>query len=423
MVKIDSSPILATSLSGVIYLIIFSLNMSHYGFLSGHSGFAGPHFLATILNFRELGAFVDEVFVIGNDSYVRLYDHHPKLFFLISNVLLGDGTMSQILNRSYLLANVYNILGLLSLQIYVFKSTGRYSRSLLALLLMLSTYNIVENLNLFTFDSLSILSAVIIYNIYHKMLSGSKRTALDIASVFIVLSISAYNYIIIAFLFGVIIIKDYKEKKLILRGEYVVALLAFISWQSIYTGYDGAYNLVDKGGTRGFGSYAGDGLGVEELFKFLIKSVPLGLLLIKIKLSTIDRRYFMLFFGIIIFILIDIKWNLAHQFVSMYIASFIIILISIYGDLTYRKYLAIFIFSLPFTLLYFNYKRNRVIVQETRQIVAGDRSLYEFDSEGRMLVPDLTADGFDSLSDVQMNGGQLRFLCNVHLTNGVKRKE
>lgn len=430
-------------LFSIFFVIAIILSVSNRnGFLIGHSGFAGPHMVSNILNKEKLKTevLIDEIFYFNEKPFVSLYNHHPKLFFTISEFLINPyDTPLEILNQSYRIAFVFNLIGIILFVFYVYHKSKSNNLAIFVLLSFFGVYNITSFLELFNFDSLSILSTLLIYIFFDNFLKINKNRFLLIILIIFVLNISWYNhlffYLIYLCKFLEIIFKNNNSIKIFISKSLIYLVPAIST--SLYIVFD-IYNTSIEfkdfeliGGiiTKGFGSFTQNDISIgyfcQEIFKFIIKTSPVVLLYLcisKIKSISINENKFILigvFISVLVFFIIDFKWNMIHQFLSIYIVSFFIIVFSTsitdYKIISNKILISQFVLSVTVFVIY-----NLQI--ENNNNLFDYAFLKKFEDKSKYLIVENNEESKninDMVLPQEINGGQLRFLSSLKYFKGI----
>ena len=335
-------------------LILFNLNLN--GFIFGHEGHAGPHLLSASFNGNDSGFYYDYKFTDFYDNvYYSLYNHHPKLFFYFSSKLLSYFlNINSILITSYLYAVIFNFIGLYLVFYLITCKTKNQNFATFSILALLGTSNASSFLNLTTFDAFSILSASILFyymiNI-DKEYNITKTFIWSLLMIF-VLNISWYNHLFFYVFIFINLTSKLINKKFISFTKslnFIPILVAFFSSiliiGMIYNDFDLIPDEQKIGNklTKGFGdqSYLSFNFvdSIKELIKYFFKSCPfifIIYLITKKKNKQLEINYSSILIQIIctllltvlIFFYLDFRWNMIHNFLSLYIITFVILIIS-----------------------------------------------------------------------------------------------
>lgn len=339
-----------------IFMILILFNLSLNGFIFGHEGHAGPHLLSVSFNGNDIGFYYDYKFTdLSDNIYYSFYNHHPKLFFYFSSKFLPYFlNVKSILTASYLYALIFNFIGLYLVFYLISRKTKNQNYATFSILALLGTSNLSSFLNLTTFDAFSVLSASILFyymiNI-NKEYNITKTLIWSILLIFI-LNISWYNHLFFYVFVFIYLIFKFKNNKLILfikSLNFIPILVAFFSSiliiGLIYYDLDLIPDEQKIGNklTKGFGDQSYSRFtfidSIKELIKYFFKSSPfifIIYLIIRIKNKQLQINYssiliqiiFTLLVTVSIFFYLDFRWNMIHNFLSLYIITFFILIIS-----------------------------------------------------------------------------------------------
>lgn len=345
------------------------------GFLSGHEGHAGPHFISVSINnaINPIGLLYEESFTIDGINNVSSYNHHPKFIsylysFLISNI----NDLHLILPYLYSFTVLVNVIGFICFYTLMSHITDKYY-ALICVISLMSVINVVMFINLTTYDAFSLISFTAFLYIIRSLSNRLTRlsTCRILILLFILFNISWYNIFIIfsiyiTFLIYALIGKyDIKNQDIKLYIILILAPILFflVFYFNSFININLEYSYINGLGAKNFIDNKNNYSLLDNsklLLLYIFRSVPIFLIILIIFLKnyekkfTIEKYYFLPFLIFIFsFHLIDFKWNLIHNFVSLYIAPLIIVYISQYLKiLHYRK---IILLSSIIVFFYVNY--------------------------------------------------------------------
>ena len=338
----------------ILFVIFFVINLNLSGFIFGHEGHAGPHLVGASINgFKnDFSFFFDDVFYNKEGIYeYSLYNHHPRLFFYIAGSIVKIIKDPQnIMIVLYSIAYIFNFIGIILIYFLTKKNSGNKKLSIFLTLSILGTFNVASFLNLATFDFFSIISATILY--YYMVNFDREKTIKNciytIFILFFILNISWYNhlffYVFILYKFIMSIFRNrlhsffsiYK-----ITPIFVSILITLILFYDIQNSKSLNLELIGDSSSKGFANRSIDGLSfynsLKEILRYILKSSPFILLFFLLKnvknfiVVKIETKYFDVLFSILIsvifFFALDIRWNLIHNFLALYIISFFCLLI------------------------------------------------------------------------------------------------
>lgn len=341
-----------------LFIVFFIVNINLQGFIFGHEGHAGPHILAASINGESInwGFFFDDIIIDDNGySKYSLYNHHPKLIFYLYGIiyrLVDDLTI--ILPLSYTLSYFFNFIGIFFIYKILIHQTSNYKLALFSILGLIGVSNIASFLNLSTFDSLSIISVGLLYLLMIDYDKKSHRINLIgwIVTIIFLFNISWYNhlffyvFVFIKFfrsLFNRDIVSFFTLKKIVINfSALICTTLIIILIMNDFNSID-KFKLIGDSSAKGFGNKAFIGFNFYEsifqLIQYFSKSLPIILILfflytlrknlkkIHLNKNKVDV-IITLFISTLVFFLLDFRWNMIHNFLGIYIATFTVIIIT-----------------------------------------------------------------------------------------------
>ena len=341
-----------------LFIVFFIININLHGFIFGHEGHAGPHILAASINGESINwdFFFDDIIIDDNGySNYSLYNHHPKLIFYLYGIiysLVNDLTI--ILPLSYTVSYFFNFIGIFFIYKVIIHQTSNYKLAVFSILALIGVSNIASFLNLSTFDSLSIISAALLYLL---MIDYDKKSHIInlvgwIVTILFLFNISWYNHLIFYVFIGIKFLKSLfngdiasfftLKKTLINFSALICTTLIIIFIINDFNSID-KIKLIGDSSAKGFGNKAFLGFNFYEsifqLIQYFAKSLPI--ILILFFLYTIRKNFkkihlnknkvdviITLFVSILVFFLLDFRWNMIHNFLGIYIATFTVIIIT-----------------------------------------------------------------------------------------------
>jgi hypothetical protein len=333
-----------------LLLIILSSGFYYPGFLNGHGGYAGPHLFSVSLNSVNIDYFINVEsvnFISSSDYSYSIYNHHPPLFFRIFSLIFYLSTsLVTKLKVAYFLSTFFNCLGIYLLFKLLNKNKIKHKISFIICLSLLSSNIFLDYRNLITFDSLSILTSVIMLYCFIKI----EREKFNFLKIFFLLiltiTVSWYNLIIVFSFFLIKLLQSFFKRKYLLfiksktfilsvcTGLFSVSLITLLYIEIQYLSL--TYNSFEQF-SRAL-SYDYPTIDISFLLKRLIKIALTSLPIISafiifyyiiskkyiLEFNFINNKIFLIplisfFAGLVIFFAVNPVWSLYHTYVFIYL--------------------------------------------------------------------------------------------------------
>ncbi len=434
----------------ILYSLIFLVVLSSFpfpGFINGHGGYAGPHLLSASLNSIEIDFLIrsDSILFDNDKVSYKSYNHHPPLSFWAFG-LIGSfiNTASLQLMSAYFMSAIFNCLGIILLFSFLRSINTSQKISLLICLSLISTNLFLDYRNLTTFDSLSMLSAVLILSHFVKIEKDKFNFFKTSSILFFTILISWYNlfliatYFVIKFIVGCYTLKPSNYLKS--RQFYLSVFLAFLSIiliSILYFQINYLNNISDSdfGLTRKFLQSRATDINLNLIFKVFLKSVPLVslssiiiLFLFKRNFISFNSKKFMFLLipiisflsAMIIFFLLDPYWNLVHNYSFLYLSFFLCVFIFLLFEIKSKKIIDRIIFLNIFIFipnLSFEFQRDFLESQNTFEIIDKVNKLH-IEGKNYIHVENKHQDNINKV----LNEGRLSFLASSSSIKGFSKE-
>lgn len=336
----------------LIFLLLVILSSGFYfpGFLNGHGGYAGPHLFAVALNSINVDYFINVEsvnFINPNDYFYSIYNHHPPLYFRIFSLIFYlSASLVTKLKIAYFLSTFLNCIGIYLLFKLLNYNKIKHKISFIICLSLISSNVFLDYRNLITFDSLSILSCVVMLYCFIKI----ERKKFNFLEIFflLILTITAswYNLIIVFSFFLIKLIQSFlinnfllfiKSKTFILSiciGLFSVFLITLLYVEIQYL--SSTYNSQEQFSRALSTDFSPIKINffLKRLFKIVLTSLPITYAFIVfyhiiskkyiLRFNFISNKFFLVpiisfFLGLVLFIALNPIWSLYHTFIFIYL--------------------------------------------------------------------------------------------------------